>query len=115
MEHHEPRRHFIRSLAAGTALALAGSRTSAQDQPARQDEGLDPFDAEVDARMDLILARYGSKLDEAAREAVREDVRGLVRRGTRLKEFALDNGDGPALVFRAYRGPLEERPRVLPA
>jgi hypothetical protein len=115
MKHHEPRRHFIRSLAAGTALAMTGWRAGAQDLPARQDEGLDPFDAEVDARMALILARYGSKLDEAARETIREDVRSLVRRGTRLKQFALDNGDGPALVFRAYRGPLEERPRVLPA
>jgi hypothetical protein len=115
MRYHEHRRHFFHSLTAGTVLTLAASQAHAQDEPAKQDDAADPFDAEVEARMALILARHGEKLDLAAREAVREDVRSLVRRGARLKEFALDNGDGPALLFRPYRGPADEPPRVLPA
>jgi hypothetical protein len=115
MDQRENRRHFVLSLAAGTALAAEAARADAHEKPEGQNQEPDAFEAEVEARMALVLARHGSKLDEAAREVVREDVRSLVRRGTRLKEFALDNGDGPALVFRPYRGPLDEAPRVLPA
>ena len=61
------------------------------------------FEAEVDARMQLVLARCGSKLDEAAKKSVREELVGIVERSRALKKFALDNGDGPFPVFHPYR------------
>ncbi len=61
------------------------------------------FEAEVDARMQLVLARCGSKLDEAARKSVREELAGIVERSRALKKFSLDNGDGPFPVFHPYR------------
>ena len=63
------------------------------------------FEAEVDARMQLVAARCGSKLDEASKKSVREELVEIVERSRTLKKFALDNGDGPYPVFHPYRGP----------
>ena len=43
---------------------------------------------EADARMELVLARYGTKLDEAARKKVRGEVEAIVRRAEALRKFA---------------------------
>jgi hypothetical protein len=106
------RRGFVRVVALG---ATAGLATSAARAPAasgpeppfqqpKQEEKSDELDAEVEARMALIVARYGARLDDEARKTIADEVRGIVRRGRRLKEFALDNGDGPFPVFIPFRG-----------
>lgn len=108
--HH--RREFVRHLALGASAGLI-----ARPHPALADEGEDqddppknapaqPARSEVDARMDLILARYGDRLDDDARKAIRAEIEGLVRRGERLRQFELNNGDGPYPVFVPYREPL---------
>ncbi len=94
------RRDFVRGLAlGGAALALPSPHAIAQDEPAKPK-------GEVDARMDLILARYGTHLDEDARKAVRREVESIVRRGEQLRKFSLTNGDEPIPVFTPYRAPL---------
>ena len=56
--------------------------------------------------MDLVLARFGKQLDEAARKSVRAEIDLITRRAETLRKFALDNGDGPYPVFQPYRAPL---------
>lgn len=103
------RRDFVRTVALGAAAGLLArpvpAPASAQDEP-KEDPEAERRDAEVEARMALILARYGDRLDDDARQVVRRDVEAVVRRGERLRKVPLDNGDGPYPVFIPYRKPL---------
>jgi hypothetical protein len=110
------RRDFVRSLALGaSAAALAApAARGADDEKAKEkkDEKKDEVPkpkTEADARMELVLARYGNQLDEAARKSVRSEVESHVRRAEALRKIPLDNGDGPFPVFHPYRAPLGER------
>ena len=99
--HH--RRDFVRKLALGASAAgLVTARPSRADKP----EKPEPAKSEADARMELILARFGKLLDDDARRAVRAEVAALVHRAEALRKFPLDNGDGPFPVFVPYRAPL---------
>jgi len=100
------RRDFVRALALGGAATALGRPTPARaDDEPKKDEPPKPR-SEVDARMDLILARYGKSLDDEARKSVRAEVESIVRRGEQLRKFALTNGDEPFPVFTPYRAPL---------
>jgi hypothetical protein len=113
------RRDFVRSLALGASAGLiATPRVRAdddKDKPASKPDDKPKDDKpkdeaprnEVDARMDLIVARFGKHLDEAARKTVRAEVQAHVRRAEALRKFSLTNGDEPYPVFTPYRAPLE--------
>ena len=100
------RREFVLALALGGAgVAIGGpSASRADDEPKAKDEPKPR--TEADARMDLILARYGKYLDDDARKAVRSEVESIVHRGEQLRKFELTNGDEPFPVFTPYRAPL---------
>lgn len=66
----------------------------------------DPFEIEVEARMNLVLARFGERIDDKARKDVRREVEAIVRRARKLRKYPLDNGDGPGTVFVPYRAPI---------
>jgi hypothetical protein len=104
-----PRRDFARALAAAAVVAPG----ALADEPKGDEKKDKPREApkppdEVDARMALLLARFGkhAQLDEKARAAIREEVAGVVRRAEVLRKVPLGNGDGPFPVFHPYRGPL---------
>lgn len=106
------RRDFVRTLALGGACGTLGAGRSARaDDPPKADEPKDS--PEVEARMQMLIARFGESLDDEARAAVRKDVETVVRRGESLRKFALENGDAPLPIFRPYRAPLDrpEPPR----
>jgi hypothetical protein len=69
--------------------------------------------AEVDAKIQAIFRRYGSRLSDAEKA----DVRRLMTEGQKpleeLRAFPLENGDGPATVLRPYRAPAQP-PRPVP-
>ena len=89
------RRDFVRTLAIAPALgAIAGAE--ADEVPADRK-------SVVDARMDLVVARFGEHLDADARKAVRAEVADIALRAERLRSFPLDNGDGPSPVFTPDR------------
>ncbi len=96
------RRDFVRALTLG---AIAAPRVVADD--VKGAEAPKSHD-EVEARMEILLARFGkhAKLDASAREAIRSEVAGVVRRGEALRKITLQNGDGPFPVFHPYRSPL---------
>lgn len=97
------RRDFVRGLAVVGSVAGLGRSARADDDPDKKDPDLT---AEINARMDLILSRYGASLDEAARNAIRLDLESIVRRADALRQFELTNGDEPFPVFIPYRSPL---------
>ena len=109
------RRDFVRSLALGASAAVfTGNARGAEDEKDRdrkkdqetpKQEGDAAVKAEADARMELVLARFGSRLDEAARKSIRAEVEAHVRRAQALRKIPLDNGDGPFPVFHPYRAP----------
>ena len=99
------RRDFVRAIALGGTALATGAPAIAQD-PEKPGEEPPKAASEADARMDLILARHGSYLDDDARKAVRDEVEALVRRGEQLRKFELTNGDEPMPVFAPYRSPL---------
>ena len=106
-DHLPSRRRFVCSLALAAPAALACTPLRADDPPAKA-EGNDetPPATEVDARMALVLQRYGDRLDEDALERVRTEVEAMTNRAEQLRKFDLDNGDGPMPVFTPYRAPL---------
>ena len=105
--HHPHRRNFVKALAAIAPAALIATPALAEDPPKddKKPEETKPK-SEADARMELVLARFGKQLDEAARKSVRDEIESIVRRAEALRKFELDNGDGPYPVFQPYRAPL---------
>jgi hypothetical protein len=119
------RRHFVQAAAVGASAALvtvAASRGDDKDKPREKAEEKPKAKAgdaeppkekrpaprhwEADARMDLVLARYGKHLDSEDRKAVRAEVEMIVRRAESLRKFEITNADGPYPVFIPYRAPL---------
>jgi hypothetical protein len=98
------RRDFLRAIAlAGPAAALSAGPTAGDEKPSLPVAGPS---SEAEARMGLILARFGKSLDEDARASVRAEVDAIARRAELLRKFPLENGDGPFPVFIPYRAPL---------
>ncbi len=97
------RRDFVRGLLLGGAAAGVGSPANAEDDP-KKEPAVNL--TEIEARMALILARYGDSLDEAARKAILIDVESIVRRADALRNYELTNGDEPFPIFVPYRAPL---------
>jgi hypothetical protein len=94
------RRDLLRALALGGLIAAP----AAADEPAAKPE--EPPPTEADARMAIVLARFGKHLDADARKAVRAEVAAQVRRAESLRKIPLENGTGPYPVFVPYRAPL---------
>jgi hypothetical protein len=61
--------------------------------------------AEVDSRIQGILAQYGSRLSDAQKSDIRRLATEVQPALDRLRSFATENGDGPGL----YLKPLIER------
>ncbi len=112
----ESRRDFGRGVAAALAsatLAPAGlllpSRVRAGDlTDLQQDQGPElsaAARAEIDAKVQNIIARWGDRLSEDQRTRLRATVARHVRMLESVRSFPLDNGDPPAPVLRI----LEER------
>ncbi len=101
------RRDFVRTLALGTtAGALTTPARAPADEPDPTPDRLERDSTEADARMALIVARFGGHLDDEARKSVRSEVESIVRRVESLRTYPLDNGDAPMPMFVAYRAPL---------
>lgn len=103
------RRDFVRTLGLGTVAGLLSGPTAlADDEPAKPKDAPKPPapPTDVDARMEMVIARFGSHLDDNARKAVQSELQGIVRRAETLRKFELTNFDGPLPVFHVYRAPL---------
>ena len=109
MSDQHNRRSFVRTMALGTSAASIGAAGRlAGDESKKEPEKNEPHkpETEADARMDLIVARFGKHLDDSARKAVRGEIESIVHRAAALRKFKLENGDGPFPVFTPYRAPI---------
>ena len=117
------RREFARRAALSAAATLTPSNLlSAESVAAPLPEQL-PANApklspegqtEVDSRIQSIFAQYGSRLSDAQKADIRRLATEAQPPLERLRAFAIENGDGPAL----YLKPLMERekkPSPMPA
>jgi hypothetical protein len=111
------RREFARRAAfVSAAASLAPSRLlspesmaaplSAQ-QPANAPKLSPESQAEVESRIQAIFAQYGNRLSDAQKTDIRRLATEAQPPLDRLRAFATDNADGPAL----YLKPLMERER----
>ncbi|MFO0953691.1 MAG: hypothetical protein U0835_21560 [Isosphaeraceae bacterium] len=108
------RREFLGiglALGASAAVVAAGADDpKPKAEAAKKDEPKPDEKSEADARMEIVLTRYGPQLDADARRAVRREIEMITRRAEGLRKFALENGDGPFPVFHPYRAPLGKTP-----
>ncbi len=109
------RREFARRAAFVSAAAslspsnLLSSESIVAALPAQQPANAPKLSpegqAEVESRIQAILARYGNRLSDAQKADIRRLATEAQPPLDRLRAFATDNGDGPAL----YLKPLMER------
>jgi hypothetical protein len=67
-------------------------------------EPMDPdARAEADVLFELVLRRYGSRLDAAELDGVRKGIQGVVEGARALRAVRLENGDEPFQPFAPYR------------
>jgi len=102
------RRDFVRGVALGGAGAALAATISVAQEVKKAEEA--PPRSEADARMDIVLARFGKhkQLDDKAKATIRAEMGGLVRRAEQLRKIPVDNGEGPFPVFRPYRDPATD-------
>lgn len=109
MSDPQNRRKFVGTVALGAATAGLGvAAPLVGDEPTKDKEKAQPPKppTEADARMGLVIARFGKHLDDSARKSIRGEVDAIVHRAASLRKFKLDNGDGPFPVFTPYRAPI---------
>jgi hypothetical protein len=110
------RRSFARNaivIAAAAAVApstiaqtepAAPKTTPAQPKPPDNPPALSPASqAEVDARVQWIVTKYGSHLNEEQRGDVRRLIAGGQSGVEAMRKYDIENGTGPAEPFRIYR------------
>jgi hypothetical protein len=115
------RREFARGVALASAVATlspgraleAGSSLPAlpPQQPANLPKLSAESQAEVDARVQTIFSRYGSRFSEDQKSDIRRLCGEAQPPLDRLRAYAVENGDSPAL----YLKPLVEREKKPPA
>ncbi|MGZ5476091.1 MAG: hypothetical protein ACXW29_06870 [Thermoanaerobaculia bacterium] len=110
------RRSFTRqAIVAATAAAVlpaaiaqtdpaAPKTTPATPKPPDSPPALSPSSqAEVDARVQWIVTKYGSRLDETQRADIRRLITGGQSGVETMRKYELQNAAGPAEPFRIYR------------
>ncbi len=86
----------------GMRAALAGGLLpAAVDGQQRQGASLSaPETAEVEARYNEVIRRYGSRLSEEQKQRIRGILTANERMMSHIREFPLDNGDTPATILK---------------
>lgn len=64
---------------------------------------------EIDARLAVVLARFGDRLDDAGRAAIRSRIAEQREQAAELRAVKLQNGDEPDSVFAPFRQDREGR------
>lgn len=95
------RRDFAVLAATAAALPILGE-TPATAPPA-------PANPEAEARIAMILGRYGSRFDDAQRADIRRLITGAQEGLEAMRAYPLDNSVEPATLFRVYRAPARPK------
>lgn len=114
------RRTFARTAIVATAAAVlpnaiaqtqppAPKPAPAEPKPPSNPPALSPASqAEVDARVQWVFTKYGSRLDDVQRA----DIRRIITAGQPgvedMRKYALENANAPAPAFRPYRKAVQK-------
>src|SRR5258708_30908273 len=80
----------------------ASTAAAGAEKPPKQSAKLSPASqAEAEAKIQNILRKYGSRLNDAEKADVRKSVLSQQESIEKLRAFPLENWDEPALVLRA--------------
>jgi hypothetical protein len=105
---------FVSAAASLSPSSLLSAETAAAPLPAQQPANVPKLSAEgqaeVDSRIQAILAQYGTRLSDAQKVDIRRLATEAQPPLERLRAFATNNGDGPGL----YLKPLIEREKKTP-
>jgi hypothetical protein len=103
------------SLSPANLIPAAGPMVPLSSQQVPAANKLSPeSQAEVDSRIQSILAQHGNRLSDAQKDDVRRLATEAQAALDRLRAYPTDNGDGPALYLR----PLierEKKPAAMPS
>ena len=119
------RREFARSTALAAAAAafapatsLSQAKESAPSAPVPpQQQGPDLSDlspqarAEIDAKVENVVRRWGDRLSEEQKTRARTIITRHVRMLETVRKFPLNNGDSPASVLKLYSAAPAATPR----
>jgi len=104
------RREFARTVGVAAGAALLPARARAAEKPAKAAAAPPPVtklsaasQAEADARVQMIVGRYGARLSPAERADLARLSHDAQEQLDKLRAFALDVTDEPAHIFRAPR------------
>lgn len=104
------RRDFARTVGVAAGAALLPARARGDEKPKPPAAAPPPptklstaSQAEADARVQMIVARYGTRLSAAERAVLARLSHDAQEQLDKLRAFALDVGDEPAHIFRAPR------------
>ena len=96
------RRQFARGAAVAAAgAALLPHRFAAQSYPPPGSKLSPEAQSEVEAKLQNVLRKYGSRLSEAEKADVRRLLLLNQESLEQLRSYPLENSDQPALVLRA--------------
>lgn len=103
------RRQFAHTVSLVAGAALLPSRARGDEKPKQPSAPPAPSklsaasQAEADARVQMIVARYGARLSPAERADLARLSHDAQETLDKLRAYTLDVTDEPALVFRAPR------------
>ncbi|MFL6228335.1 MAG: hypothetical protein ACJ741_06115 [Pyrinomonadaceae bacterium] len=107
------RRDFARTVGVAAGAALLPARARGDEKPARPAAASPPTkpptklaaasQAEADARVQMIVGRYGLRLSAAERADLVRLSHDAQEQLDKLRAFSLDVTDEPAHIFRAPR------------
>ena len=96
------RRQFARGAAVAAAgAALLPHRLAAQSYPSPGSKLSPEAQSEVEAKLQNVLRKYGSRLSQAEKADVRRLLLLNQESLEQLRSYQLENSDQPALVLRA--------------
>lgn len=96
-------RRAFGTLIAASALVRASSAEASETAP----------NAEVEARINWIVAKYGSRLNDEQRADVRRIITGGQPAIDAMRAYPLGNEVGPPVPFRVYSGKRRRPPAKL--
>ncbi|HET7434550.1 MAG TPA: hypothetical protein VFN10_07555 [Thermoanaerobaculia bacterium] len=105
------RRDFTITAALALLSSGAAGVASAENPPAAKPAGEAPaaptlspaLQAEAEARIQWILAKYGSRFSDEQKADLRRIITGSMGGFEALRAYPLDNSVEPATIFRPYR------------
>ena len=104
------RRDFARTVGVAAGAALLPARARGAEKPAKPAALPAPAtklpagsQAEADARVQMIVGRYGARLSAAERDDLARLSHDAQEQLDKLRAFSLDVTDEPAHIFRAPR------------